>query len=99
MNSLEIAYRDHLRVLQVAGEVVWFKAQPFKLVLAERCTYQPDFMVQHAGGEIEIVETKGWERDDSVVKFKTAAAMFPCFVFRMVKKQGGGWVTTRELNT
>jgi hypothetical protein len=72
-----------------------------KLRLADRTFYTPDFqVVNDATGEIELHEVKGgWIEDDAMVKFKTAAAMFPEYRWKLVqqKKTTGPWETLRDI--
>jgi hypothetical protein len=69
-----------------------------KLRIGEGCTYTPDFIVWLPDRTSEAHECKGFERDDSVVKFKAAAEQFPFMVFRMFKRRGQAWIETRTLN-
>lgn len=90
LNNTEEAYRAHLEVRRMAGEIVWYQFEPFRLTLAERTTYAPDFLVQLASGHLEVHEVKGVWMDDARVKIKVAARMFPVFKFIAVKKVAGG---------
>lgn len=94
----EQEYARQLALRKIAGEVEGWLYEPFVLRLAEGFTYKIDFLVVLTGGVIELVEFKGHEREDDVIKFKMAAELHPWFVFRMVKKQEGQLVTTRLLN-
>ncbi len=92
MNKTEQAYADRLKLLQQAGEVLWFEFEPMNLKLADKCFYRVDFLVMDAHGFLEVHEVKGRWEDDALVKIKTAAAKFPFAfkAFQYVKKQ---WVT------
>lgn len=96
MNGLEAAYAGILEASLRAGEIVFYKFEALKLRLADKTFYTPDFLVQHRDGSLELVECKGFWRDDARVKIKVAAELFPCFRFtavqRLTKKQGGGWL-------
>lgn len=93
MNNLETRYADHLDALLRAGEIVFWRFESMKLVLADRCAYLPDFFVVKADGSPEFHETKGFWRDDARVKVKMAAKLFPCFVFYGVQwDKKRGWV-------
>ena len=94
MNRNESAYAEHLRLLTHAGEVVWFAFEAIKLRLADNTTLTVDFVVMLRDGTIEFVDVKGykkkangdpgyWALEDSKIKLKIAAEMFP-FVFRVV---------------
>lgn len=108
MNDGERAWKQQLETVALSlplegmssvVEKVLF--EKMTLVLAKRTRYTPDFMVLLSDGNIEFHEVKGsWKapgQEDSRVKIKVAAEMFPWFVFRSVvakkraKKLGGGW--------
>lgn len=97
MNETEKRYARHLDELKLAGEVLWWRFEAMKFLLAPVTTLTPDFMVQLADGTIEYHDVKGAKaiyEDDAKVKMKVAAASFP-FTFRVVypvkKADGGGW--------
>jgi hypothetical protein len=98
MNATETRYAAHLDELKLAGDVVWWRFEPVRLLLAKLTTLTPDFMVQLADGTVELHDVKGAKaiyEDDAKVKMKVAAKEYP-FVFRVVfpkaKKDGGGWI-------
>lgn len=92
MNSLEKRYSLHLENLKMAGEILFWRYEPFALHLANRTTYKPDFLVVNRMQEVEIHETKGFWREDARVKIKCASATFPIFTFMGVQWKKGGWV-------
>ncbi len=90
MNKTELAYSQHLQLLQHAGQIDWFKYEAVKLRLADNTFYTVDFMVMKSNGELEAHEVKGgYIFDDAMVKIKVAADLFP-FPFFIVKKANGG---------
>ena len=93
MNKTEAEYAELLRSQQVAGEIIDFKFEPLRLIMAKKTSYTPDFLVVNNRGEIEIHEVKGFWRDDARVKIKTCARLFPWFRFIAVTKprKNGGW--------
>ncbi len=92
MNKLEARYaREVLDIRQMAGEIVSWKYEAIKLRLAKRTYYTPDFLVFSRNG-FEIHETKGHWKDDSRVKIKVAAEMFPEFKFVAVQLHKGIWI-------
>lgn len=97
MNKTEEAYAQHLDLLRMAGEVLWFKFEPFSLTLAPKTSYRPDFLVQMASGHLEVHEVKGFWEDDARVKIKVAAELYPVFKFVAIKKadkakgEASGW--------
>ena len=94
MNKTEAAYAEHLRQLQNAQEILWFKCEAIKLRLADNTFYTCDFAVLPKDGFLEMHEVKGFWQDDARVKIKVAASLYP-FKFVAVtaraKKRGGGW--------
>lgn len=90
MNGTERAYSLLLSRRQAAGEIREFKFEAVKLILGNRCSYTPDFMVVGPDGTLEFHEVKGFWRDDARVKIKTAADKFP-FVFIAAKQTKTGW--------
>lgn len=88
MNSWELLYSRELDLRRAAGEVTWWSYEPVKLRLARRTFYTPDFLVRHKDGSLELVEVKGFWRDDARVKLKVAAEQYPMFRFRAVRMRG-----------
>ena len=93
----EEAYHAKLQLELQAGLIKQVWLHPFSLWLPGGVRYKPDFMVQYAmdmGNTLELIEVKGWSKNrrDGITRLKIAAALFPCFVWRMVyKTKGGGW--------
>lgn len=85
MNKTEAAYQHRLEMLKRAGEILDYKFEPFKLILAPKTTYTPDFLVI-LKNEIQVHEVKGFWRDDARVKIKIAAEMFYWMRFFAVQK-------------
>ena len=74
MNKTEAAYDAYLTR---RPDVVWHKFEGVKLRLADNTFYTPDFAVMLDGGELQMHEVKGFWKDDSRVKIKVAASLFP----------------------
>lgn len=94
MNKTEAAYAEHLRALQLAGEIEWFAYEAMKFKLAKNTFYTPDFIVMLADGALEAHEVKGFWEDDARVKVKVASDTFPIRFVALKpisKKNGGGW--------
>lgn len=93
MNQTEARYAQLLDLRQKAGEVLWWRFEGVTLKLADDTRYTPDFVVMLADGSMECHETKGFWRDDALVKIKVAAATFP-FRFRSfsLNRQTKQWV-------
>ncbi len=97
MNKTEQEYTDVFLVPgKLAGTIInyWYEQATFKL--ADDCRYTPDFMILNADLSIHFAETKGgFIREDSTIKLKMAAQMFPFkFVLaqKRAKKNGGDWL-------
>lgn len=94
MNKTEAAYAQHLEMLKKAGLVLWYCFEGLKLRLADNTFLTVDFFVMLSNGHLEAHEVKGYAFDDSLVKLKVAAEMYP-FKFLLIKqrpkKEGGGW--------
>lgn len=78
--------------MRLAGEIAWYRFEPWKLQLAHNCTFTVDFGVVRHDGRIECHEVKqvwtnkkGVERigyqGDARVKIVTAAQAYPFFDF------------------
>ena len=86
MNKTERRFRD-----EVAPHVFKINRDPFKIRLAGRTFYTPDFVVYPNDAGPAIVEVKGFMRDDAAVKLKTAASLYPEFRWLLVRACKGGW--------
>lgn len=89
MNATESGYALELEARKLAGEIRWYAFEPFKLRLADRTTYTPDFILWMQDGSMQAHEVKGFWRDDARVKFKVAREMFRMFRFFAVTKHKG----------
>lgn len=98
MNKTERMYAGMLEVQKIAGEVQWYGYEAMKFKIAPNCWFTPDFMVMTAAGELQAHEVKAHViTDDSLVKIKAVAVMFPFrfFIKRLVK---GNWETREFFN-
>lgn len=95
MNGTEKRRAIELEAMRRTGAIVLWKFEAITLKLADDTRFTPDFFVLHNDGTVEFQETKGWLREDALIKLKVAAALFPFFRFVMLtakaKKLGGGW--------
>jgi hypothetical protein len=88
LNKLE---RSFLEVLKARGcQKIWVQA--FTLKIGDDCRYTPDFLALEEDCSLTCYETKGFMRDDALVKLKTAARSFNCFKFVLVEKKAGQWM-------
>ena len=90
--SLNKTEQRYFQILQMRFPNGYVQAHTIKLQLAEKCWYTPDFSYTLPTGALVFVETKGgFERDDAIVKLKTAARQFPQFTFIKAKYVKGKW--------
>ena len=92
MNKLEAAYASSLEMMRQAGEIHSHCFESMKLVLADRTTYMPDFMVITNDGFVEFHEVKGFWESTARVKIKVSAEKFPMFAFKAYTRKKGMWV-------
>lgn len=100
MNKTERAFAAMLGASQADRLIRRWWREPTKFWLAGNTTYRPDFLVvpvevdmlDVAGNRLAFCELKGFMRDDAAVKLKVAAAMYPCFRWLLVTRDGRhGW--------
>lgn len=95
MNKTERRRWVELEAMKRAGVIRDCKYNAVTLMLANRCRYTPDFLVEHVDSRLELEEVKGFWRDDARVKIKVAARLYPMFAFTALRlqkrREGGGW--------
>lgn len=96
MNKTEGAYANHLNLLKLNGDILWYKFEGIKLRLADNTFLTVDFAVMLANGMLEMHEVKGWMQEDANVKLKVAAALYP-FKFILVRKFKGDQWSYRDI--
>lgn len=90
MNKLEAAYAAELDRRVKSGEVVKWWYESFRVRLADKTWYTPDFAVILADGAVEYHEVKGFWEEDARVKIKVFAEQYP-FVVRAITSVKGLW--------
>jgi len=90
MNKTEAAYAERLTIKKLEGEIVDYGFEKFKIRLADKTFYTPDFVVYTHDG-MEFHEVKGHWEDDARVKIKVAAEQNPLHRFVAVKRVKFGW--------
>ena len=91
MNKTEQRFeKDYLKPRFWAGDVLAYHFEGVTLKLANNTRYTPDFFVVHAD-HFEIIEVKGFWRDDARVKIKVAAHQYPYFKFKAVQWKDKQW--------
>src|SRR5262249_22037875 len=92
LNKTEKAYLAHARASRLYS---WIGVQNVTLKLGDDCRFTPDFaLITAQTGQFYFVDVKGFQRDDALVKIKTAARMFPWATFLIVKKDKTSWKQT-----
>lgn len=92
MNRTEMAYANHLEHRRLAGEILWWGFHIFRVPLADRSWYTPDFVVQLPDGSLEVHEVKGWATEQHAkLQIKWASQVWPVMPFRCFTKDGSGW--------
>ena len=95
MNKTEQKYADVLNLLQSTGEILGWRFEAIKFILAPNTSYTPDFQVIFED-RIAFVEVKGFLREDANIKFKVVAEKFPEFEWEMVRLNKGKWETVMK---
>ena len=91
MNKTEGEYAMILEAKLRNGDILDWRFEPIKFRLGDNTTYLPDFLVVMPSW-FEIHETKGgFIREDSFIKLKIAAEMYPWFIWRCMQKTKEGW--------
>lgn len=91
MNKTEGAYWDRLQTLVRGGLLAWCGYEVVTFKLAHDTRYTPDFIIITNDGAVEAHETKGFFREDALVKVKVAAEQIRWCRFFVVKKTADGW--------
>jgi hypothetical protein len=98
LNQTERRYLEKLRAEHAAMmETITIRIQAYRLELAPKCTYTPDFSVYYSTtNHIRFLEVKGaFIRDDALVKLKTAARLYPEHTFYLCQWKNSQWTETR----
>jgi hypothetical protein len=99
MNKNEAKYAAVLDLMIAAGEVAWYRFEPFSLRLTscddgQPARYTPDFIVLMPDGTTYIDDcktNKGFDDPASLVRIKVAADQYPLWRFRIVRPAGSGF--------
>lgn len=98
MNKTEQAFAELLQGRLLAGEILGWMYEPltFRLVdKGRRCSFSPDFMVQHLDATLEMVDVKAYRtEEDARVKIKVAADRYPMFLWTWERRVAGEWTRT-----
>jgi hypothetical protein len=83
--------RTYLAYLRGTNSGAWIGVQNITLKLADDTRFTPDFSVVNHDGEMRLIDVKGFQREDALIKIKVAARLFPFCRFVIVKRDGSGW--------
>lgn len=90
------AYAGRLSEQRDAGAVLWFRADAFRLRLADNTYLVPEYVVMVASGEIEMHILRLHWSADCRARVKQAAMQFP-IRFRAVSRDNAGAWTVEEV--
>lgn len=88
MNKTEKIHAQKLEAMRRNGTVQEWHYEGLTLKLGDDCRYTPDFLVIYIDGYMELHETKGFMRDDALVKLRTAARIYPFRIVLYTLKKG-----------
>lgn len=98
MNKTEMLYARVLNDRMIVGEILWYKFEGIKLRLADNTFYTADFAAMAADNVLECHEVKAlWSNgkpgfaDDSKVKIKVAADIYPFRFISAAYDRKTGW--------
>ena len=86
LNKTEAGFLAYLRALRKTCIGV----QNITLKLANDCRFTPDFSYIE-GGRLILIDVKGFQREDALIKIKVAARQFSWIEFQIVTKTKNGW--------
>ena len=96
-NKTEAAYDKRLWRLKLAGEIIDYRFEAWKLILVHgipklrnEMSYTPDFLVVRSD-RFEFHEVKGYWKEDARLKIKMAAELYPWCRFFGVTLKNGIW--------
>lgn len=92
MNKTEKHRAIQLEALKRDGQIREWWYEKITLKLADDTRYTPDMAIVENDGTLRFEEIKGFWREDSRVKIKVAASLFPC-KFTAMQLVKGEWKT------
>lgn len=105
-SQMEARYYQQLKWLKQAKQIKDFKLQPrFTLLEAfekdgekhRKIEYVADFKVEHLDGSVEIVDVKGHETKDFLIKKKLFHYRYPHKLSIVTHDNTHGWIELSEL--
>lgn len=94
-SAWEAQYHARLTAMQEAGEIACFWWKGMRFAIGGGQYYKPEAVVQLPNGELEVHEVKGYRREAGMIRFRTAASIYP-FVFKLIGKKKSEWIITEE---
>lgn len=74
MNDEERKFAQHLSAEVLAGNIARWWFQPWKFLLADKCSYTPDFVILHNDRTLEIADVKAYWKASKKALAKNAKA-------------------------
>lgn len=93
MNKTETAFAQRLEARRRTGQIASWDFEAITFKLGHDCRYTPDFMVRELDDTLTFHETKGFMRDDALVKLRTFAKQYR-FPIHVWKRKQGQWTST-----
>jgi hypothetical protein len=92
MNRTEGLYAAELDRREAAGEIRGWEFERVTFRLGPEMTFTPDFSVEGLDGLFTFVDVKGKHTfEDSTIKVKAAAVLFPQHGFAQARLVAGAW--------
>ncbi|MBR8344678.1 hypothetical protein [Burkholderia ambifaria] len=85
------AYGALLATMRSIGRVLWFRANPIKLRLADETYYCPNFAVMVASGHLEMHHVIDAANNEPLTTVKIAAEQFPFRFVAVHRDDSCGW--------
>ncbi|KOR22976.1 hypothetical protein ABW54_03900 [Burkholderia cenocepacia] len=85
------AYGELLATMRQIGRVLWFRANPIKLRLADETYYCPNFAVMVASGHLEMHHVVNAAKNEPLTTVKIAAEQFPFRFVAVHRDDSCGW--------
>lgn len=103
-NKTEAAYAQHLELLRIAGDILYYGFEVVKVKVGHDCWLTPDFLIMNRDGSLALHDTKGatktkgkqpeetyYAEEDAVVKARSVGAGFPIPMFFVFRRHDGEW--------
>ena len=93
-SKAEARYAQMLEAQRRSGQIDSWRYEAITLTLADGCRYTPDFLVIE-GGQMSLIEVKGFMREAARLRLKVAVEMYPLFRWWLLWAKKGGFEPQR----